>query len=165
MNNLEQQIRKEIQAVVSRGSLSVIIVCDREEESKKLSYDRQTVEQYVRILNEIKDAHKLAGKVSLEELVSFGDIIKADVGTFDDELIWKHIRPVLVKALEAFQKTREKEALFIFKDLKRTLQNIEKNLKLIEKRAPMRLKEYSAGLARTDSETRCRRTRSLPACP
>jgi uncharacterized protein (TIGR00255 family) len=146
VNNLEQHIRKEIQAVVSRGSLSVIIACDREEESKELSYDRRNVEQYVRILNEIKDAHKLAGKVSLKDLISIGDIIKADVDTFDDELIWKHIRPVLMKALEAFQKTREKEALYILKDLKRTLQNVEKNLKIIEKRAPVRLKEYSASL-------------------
>jgi uncharacterized protein (TIGR00255 family) len=146
VNNLEQQIRKEIQAFVSRGSLSVVISCDREEESKKLSYDRQAVEQYVRILREIRDAHKLAGDVSLDDLVSFSDIIKADVDTFDDELVWKNIRPVLLKALEAFQKTREKEALFILKDLKRTLQNIEKNLKLIEKRAPMRLKEYSTAL-------------------
>jgi uncharacterized protein (TIGR00255 family) len=146
VNNLEQQIRKEIQAIVSRGSLSVTIVCERGEESKNLSYDRQNVEQYVRILNEIKDAYKLAGKISLKDLVSFGDIIKADVDTFDDELIWKHIRPVLVKALEAFQKTREKEAIFILKDLKRTLRNIEKNLKFIEKQAPIRLKEYSVSL-------------------
>ncbi len=146
VNNLEQQIRKEIQAFVSRGSLSVIISCDREEESKKLSYDRQMVDQYVRILREIRDVHKLAGDLSLDDLVNFTDIIKADVDTFDDELVWKHVRPVLVTALEAFQKTREKEALFILKDLKKTLQNIEKNLKLIEKRAPARLKEFAVSL-------------------
>jgi uncharacterized protein (TIGR00255 family) len=146
VNNLEQQIRKEIQAVISRGSLTVIITCDREEESKKLSYDKQVVEQYVKILREIKQRFKLDGNVSLEELVAFSDIIKADVETYDDEQIWKQVRPVIAQALVAFQKTREKEAAFILKDLRQMLRGIEKTLKLVEKRAPVRMQEYSASL-------------------
>lgn len=146
VNNLDQQVRKEVQLIISRGSLNVIITCDREEESRKLSYDKQTVHQYIKILREIKDRYKLKGDVSLEELVSFSDIIKADSVAFDEETVWKHIRPVLVKSLGAFQKTREKEAAFILKDLRRTLAGIEKNLRLIENRAPVRMQEYSAGL-------------------
>jgi uncharacterized protein (TIGR00255 family) len=146
VNNLEQQVRKEVQAVISRGSLNVIITCDREEEGRKLSYDRQAVQQYIRILREIKNRFKLKGDVSLEELMTFSDIIKADAVTFDDDTVWKHIRPVLAKAVAAFQKTREKEAAFILRDLLRTLAGIEKTLRLIEKRAPVRLQEYSVNL-------------------
>jgi uncharacterized protein (TIGR00255 family) len=146
VNNLEQQVKKEIQSVISRGSLTVIITCDREEEGRKLSYDKQAVQQYIKILREIKNRYKLKGDVSLEEIITFSDIIKADAATFDDETVWKHIRPVLVKALSAFQKTREKEAAFILKDLKRTLAGIEKALRLIENRAPVRMKEYSESL-------------------
>jgi uncharacterized protein (TIGR00255 family) len=146
VNNLEPQIRKEIQAFISRGSLTIIITCDREEESKKLSYDKQAVEQYVRILREIKKKYKLDGNVSLEELVTFSDIIKADVSTFDDEMIWKHIRPAIAQALAAFQTTREKEAAFILKDLRQTLRGIEKTLRFIEKRAPVRQQEYAVAL-------------------
>jgi uncharacterized protein (TIGR00255 family) len=146
VNNLEQQVRKEIQAVISRGSLNVIIACDREEESRKLSYDKQAVQQYVKILKEIKNRYKLKGDVSLEELITFSDIIKADTAAFDEETVWKHVRPVLAKALSAFQKTREKEAAFILKDLKRTLAGIEKTLKFIEDRAPVRMKEYAQSL-------------------
>ena len=54
INNLDQIIRKEIQAVITRGSLTVIITCDRDEEARKLSYDRNTVAQYTKILREIK---------------------------------------------------------------------------------------------------------------
>jgi uncharacterized protein (TIGR00255 family) len=146
VNILEQQVRKEVQSVISRGSLNVFIACDREKESRTLSYDKQAVQQYVKILREIKDRHKLKGDVSLEELVSFSDIIKADEASFDDETVWKHIRPVLAKALAAFQTTREKEAAFILKDLTKTLDGIEKNLRLIEKRAPVRMQEYSENL-------------------
>ena len=146
VNNLEQQVRKEIQSTVSRGSLTVVITCDREEDGRKLSYDRQLVEQHVGILREIKETNKLQGDVSLQELLGFNDIIKADIDTFDDNLIWKHLRPIIVQAMAAFQKTREKEAQFLLKDLKKILQSIEKSLKLIEKRAPVRMKEYSANL-------------------
>jgi uncharacterized protein (TIGR00255 family) len=146
VNNLEQQVRKEIQAVISRGSLTVIITCDREEDGRKLSYDKQAVQQYVRILREIKDRYRLKGDVSLEEIITFSDIIKADATTFDDETVWKHIRPVLAKALAAFEKTREKEAAFLLKDLKLTLSGIEKTLRFIEKRAPVRMQEYSESL-------------------
>ncbi|MGA2506386.1 MAG: YicC/YloC family endoribonuclease [Chitinispirillaceae bacterium] len=146
VNNLEQQVRKEIQSIITRGSLTAIITCDREEESRKLSYDKQAVQQYIRILREIKKKYALKGDVSLQELTAFSDIIKADTMAFDDEVIWKHIRPVLVKAIGAFQKTREKEAAFILKDLKQTLAGIEKNLRLIEKRAPVRMQAYAETL-------------------
>jgi uncharacterized protein (TIGR00255 family) len=146
VNNLDQQVRKEIQPIISRGSLTVIITCDREEESRKLSYDKQAVQQYIKILREIKKKYSLKGDVSLQELTSFSDIIKADTVAFDDEVIWKHIKPVLSKAAQAFQKTREKEAAFILKDLKQTLAGVEKTLRLIEKRAPVRMQAYVANL-------------------
>ena len=146
VNNLEPQVRKEIQAVISRGSLTVLITCDREEEGRKLSYDKQAVQQYIKILREIKGRYKLKGDVSLDELITFSDIIKADATQFDDETVWKHIRPVLLKAIGAFQRTREKEAAFLLKDLKRTLTGIEKTLRLIENRAPVRMQEYSESL-------------------
>jgi len=144
--NLEQQIRKEIGAFISRGSLTVIITCDREEESRKLSWDREAVDNYLRIFKEIKEKHKLAGEISLSQLFAFSDIVKADSVAFDDEVIWKHIKPVLLQALNAFQVTREKEAAFIIKELKQTLKGIEKTLRLIEKRAPARITEYAAAL-------------------
>jgi uncharacterized protein (TIGR00255 family) len=104
------------------------------------------VRQYVKILREIKDRHRLKGDVSLEELLSFSDIVKADETSFDDATVWKHIHPLLAKAIAAFQKTRKKEGAFILKDLRRTLAGIEKNLQLIERRAPVRMKEYAANV-------------------
>jgi uncharacterized protein (TIGR00255 family) len=146
VNNLEQQIRKEINAFISRGSLTVIIMCDREEESRKLSWDREAVDNYLRIFKEIKEQHNLAGDISLSQLFAFSDIVKADSAVFNDEVIWKQIKPVLIQALNAFQVTREKEAAFIIKELKQTLKGIEKTLRLIEKRAPARITEYAAVL-------------------
>jgi uncharacterized protein (TIGR00255 family) len=146
VNNLEQQIRKEVTSTISRGSLTIVITCDRDESGQKLSWDQKTVENYIGIFRDIKTRFALEGEVTLSHLLNFNDIVKADTAVFDDETIWKHIRPVLTKALEAFQGTREKEAAFIVKDLKLTLKGIERNLKLIEKRAPQRLVEYAKSL-------------------
>lgn len=146
VNNLEQQIKKKVQSVISRGSLTVIITCNREETGKTLAYDKSAVEGYIKVLREIRNRYKLDGDVSLKELLTFTDIISADVDMFGDELIWKHVQPVLVKALASFQKTRETEASFILKDLLKILKRIEKTLKLIEKRAPARMLEYSEAL-------------------
>jgi uncharacterized protein (TIGR00255 family) len=146
VNNLDQQIKKEIQSVISRGSLTVIISCDREEEGKKLKYDESTVSGYVGVLREIKSRFNLGGDVSLKELLTFSDIVTADIDAFDDDVIWKHIKPILSAALTAFQKTRETEASFILKDLMKILKRIDKTLKLIEKRAPVRMREYADAL-------------------
>jgi uncharacterized protein (TIGR00255 family) len=147
VNNLEQQIRKEVTAVISRGSLTVVITCDREEAEKKLSWDRRAVENYLGIFSEIKNRYKLEGELTLPQLLNFSDIIKPDTTTYDDEVIWKHIQPIVVQALELFQATREKEAAFIIKDLKQMLKGVERNMKLIEKRAPLRLQEYAKTVA------------------
>jgi uncharacterized protein (TIGR00255 family) len=146
VNNLEQQVKKELLSVISRGSLTVLITCDREEEGKNFSYDHRTVEGYVKILQELKKRFKLDGNVSLDNLLTFSDIIQADVDTYDDQIIWKHVRPILAHALAAFQKHRETEAGYIRKEMKQTLSRILKTLKLIEKRAPIRMKEYSESL-------------------
>jgi uncharacterized protein (TIGR00255 family) len=146
INNLEQQVRKEVQSFITRGSLTIIINCDREDEGKKLSYDKPSVEAYVSILREIKKRFHLEGDVSLKDLLTFSDIIKADVDSYDDAVIWKHLQPLLSKALAAFQKTREIEAAFILKDLKLILKRIAKTLTLVEKRAPVRMREYSGSL-------------------
>jgi len=143
VTNLEQQIRKEVGAFISRGSLTVIITCDREEECRKLSWDREAVQNYLQIFREIKNEHNLEGEITLQQLFAFSDIVKADSVLFSDEVIWKHIKPVLMQSLEAFQVTREKEAAFIIKELKLTLKGVEKTLKLIEKRAPARIVEYA----------------------
>ena len=48
--------------------------------------------------------------------------------------------------MEHSRRPREKEAAFILKDLKQTLAGIEKNLRLIEKRAPVRMQAYAETL-------------------
>ncbi|NLD92474.1 MAG: YicC family protein [Fibrobacter sp.] len=141
--NLEARVKKEISSVISRGSVTVLISCDREDKESKLSWDKKTVDGYMKIFGEIQKAYKLDGKVTLNDLLNFSDFIKTESDTFDDEVLWKHLKPVLTESIAAFQKARETEAAMLVKDLKKLLRDITKSLQLVEKRAPVRIQEYA----------------------
>lgn len=141
--NLEARVKKEISSVISRGSVTVLISCDREDTESKLSWDKKTVDGYMKIFGEIQKAYKLEGKVTLNDLLNFSDFIKSESDAFDEEVLWKHLKPVLAESIEAFQKARETEAAMLVKDLKKLLKDITKSLQLVEKRAPVRIQEYA----------------------
>lgn len=145
-SNLEQQIKKEINAIISRGSVSVIITCDREDEGTKLTWSQPSVDAYMEIFKEIRGKYNLDGGIHLSDLLHFSDFIKTETTTFDDETLWKHLKPILLDSVAAFQKTRETEGAYIAKDLKKILKEISRTLAQVEKRAPARIIEYSKAL-------------------
>lgn len=145
-SNLESRIKKEISSIISRGSITVLISCDREEEDTQLTWDKKSVDSYIRIFNEINDSYKLGTKPSLSDLLHFSDFIKSETANYDEDMLWKHLKPVLMESIEAFQKARETEGAFIIKELKKILKDITKSLQQIEKRAPARIQEYSKNL-------------------
>ncbi len=144
--NLEQKIRKEISAAVNRGSVTVHIFCDKEDQGGTLTWDKAVTDNYIHIFREIQTHYSLAGDVSISDLLQFSDLIKTETTVQNDEVLWKHLQPVLVKALQAFQLARKTEADFIVKDLKKTLKEIAKTIQVIEKKAPQRVKNYAANL-------------------
>lgn len=141
--NLESRVKKEISSIISRGSVTVLISCDREEGDSKLAWDKKSVDSYMQIFNEINKSYKLDSKITLSDLLHFSDFIKSETGAFDEDMLWKHLKPVLVESVAAFQKARETEGAFIIKDLKKILKEITKSLVQIEKRAPVRVVEYA----------------------
>lgn len=141
--NLESRVKKEISSIISRGSVTVLISCDREEGDSKLAWDKKSVDSYMQIFNEINKSYKLDSKITLSDLLHFSDFIKSETGAFDEDVLWKHLKPVLVESVAAFQKARETEGAFIIKDLKKILKEITKSLIQIEKRAPVRIVEYA----------------------
>lgn len=145
---LEAKIKKEFAAIVSRGSISIFISCDRETESLKLTWDKAAVESYLRIFKEIKNSHAadIEGSATFSDLLRFSDFIKSESVTHSEETLWKHLKPALSAAIKAFQDARETEGAQLAKDLKRVMKEITKTLQAIEKRAPERVKEYRAAL-------------------
>lgn len=143
---MEQKIKSAISEAIPRGSVSVFVTCDKENGEGKLAWDKDTVGNYVSIFRDIKKQFKLAGDVSLSDLLHFSDFIKPVSVLGDDKTIWKHFSPVLSKALENFQRSRVEEGEHIIRDLKKMLDAISRLLKDVEARAPHRVVEYSKDL-------------------
>lgn len=144
--NLEQRIKKELSSVVSRGTVSVIITCDREEEGVRLTWEKPSVDNYMQIFKEISGTYNLDGAVTLSDLLHFSDFIKTENVDYDEEVLWEHLKPILGQAIEAFQQSRETEGEFIANDLEKINQQISLTVDQIEKRAPERIKEYASAL-------------------
>ncbi|MBD3321645.1 MAG: YicC family protein [Chitinivibrionales bacterium] len=143
---LEQRIKKTVTEKISRGYVTVNVTGVQDNDKEALTWDKPAVEAYLAIFNEIKDKYRLAGDVSLSDLLHFSDFIKAEPVEFDEEATWKQFEPVLKSALKNFQKSREAEAFHIAGDMRKMLSDIERALARIQKRAPLRIKKYSREL-------------------
>jgi uncharacterized protein (TIGR00255 family) len=143
---LEQKIKEQITDTISRGSVSVFISCDKENEEGRLSWDKTAVKNYIDIFKQIQKQFKLTGGTSLSDLLHFSDFIKSESAQCDEKTLWKHFKPVLADAVKRFQESREAEAGHIIKDLKKTLDTVSRLLSDVEARAPQRIQEYMVTL-------------------
>jgi uncharacterized protein (TIGR00255 family) len=147
-SNIEQKIKKEISESISRGSVSVFISSDKENEAGTLTWDEPNVKNYVRIFKEIKKACALSGEPTLSDLLHFSDLIKTTTVKYDDKTLLKHLLPVLKNALKNYQASRETEGAAIIKDFKKNIDAMLAVLKRVEARAPERIREYSKDLTK-----------------
>jgi uncharacterized protein (TIGR00255 family) len=143
---LEQKIKELITDTISRGSVSVYIGCDKENEQGKLTWDEDSVKNHIDIFRQIQKRFKLDGGITLSDLLHFSDFIKNESAQSDEKTLWKHFKPVLGDALENFQESRGAEGGHIIKDLKKTIEEIKCLVSDVEARAPRRLTEYLAAL-------------------
>ena len=117
--NLEQRVKKFLSERVARGSVSVNILWNQEESDGRLVWDKEAVNNYIAIFNEIKKKHNLKEDVQLSHLLSFSDFIKKESLRFDEEKIWSHLKPILDGAVDNFNQSRLREAVYLLADLKK----------------------------------------------
>jgi len=146
LSSLDTHIKKTISSLISRGSLLVIMTWDKEEADTRLVYDKKAVEDYVSILRSIKSDYNLHGEVTISDLIQFNDVIRTETISINNTTTWRALKPVLLDAINDFQKSREKEGSFIAKDLTAMAKKISTLIRRVQKRSPIRLKKYSADL-------------------
>ena len=139
---LEPKIKQFITSKVSRGSVSVFITGDKDNDNAKLSWNKPAVKTYIDIFREIKKEFKLEGDVTLRDLLGFSDVIKTESTAVDDAAFWKVLQPAISTAIDDFQQSRVVEAEALLAEFKRNIKIIAKSLAAIEKEAPRRQKKY-----------------------
>ncbi len=147
-DGLEPRIRDEINALVSRGKLNVVITCQPLQRKSNINshFNRPVIEGYVEALRKLKKEFKLTGDVSLDTLVRIPGALKPIGDSIDQEALWPQVKKALDDALLNLLGMRTKEGAFLTKDLVKRLALLKTMVLQIEKRSPEVVKNHRKNL-------------------
>ncbi len=142
LSSIEAKLTEYLSKKIARGSVTLSISSSRKEGADVIAVDEESVKAYTTAIKKLKKSSGLKGDIEVKDLLQFSDaFLRKESVRYSDVILWKHVKPLLDKAIEEFMTTKKKEADYIVKDLKKILKSIIKDLKKIEKRAPIRLKK------------------------
>jgi uncharacterized protein (TIGR00255 family) len=129
---VEGVLRGLVQKAVSRGRVSVSVCV--EGESGRLEVNRRLLKQYYRDIRQLADEIGVTGEVGLEFLLRLPGVLCGGENDGVGFRIQKKIGEVAVRALEGFQKSREREGLFLCKKLGRQVGLLDRAVADVERR-------------------------------
>lgn len=142
----EDEIRKSVQKRVSRGHVVVIVQQDREILPCKVEVDRQLLDAYLKLIEELKKKYTVSGTVDVNTLLAIPGLIKFSQFQTESEDIFKAFQPILEKSLKAFLVMKKKEGENITHEIKKSVDKIEENINAIETLIPERNEFYKKHL-------------------
>ena len=110
LGSFEPRLRKYLSARVERGKLELSIRYRRLQEELSFSVDRGAIASYLNVLSEIRDAAGLTDPVSLDQILTMEDLVKASKEV-DTEGVWTLVNELLGEAFEDFEGSRIREGL------------------------------------------------------
>ncbi len=115
---LEEPVRKQLARRLARGRVEVRIqIQDRRETANAFEVDLTRARSYLWAADTIKKALKLETEISLDHLASVNGVIQPVDRPQELEVLWTAVGPCLDQALEQLEQMRQKEGLFLEKDL------------------------------------------------
>jgi len=132
-----------VQKTISRGKLNINVhVTESDSGEPHIKVDEVKVKAYARILREVQEAAGIEGSLNVRNITGFGDVF---ITQEDDEEIlaekWSVALKALSSALENLIAMRTQEGNQLKNDLIERIENIEANLKDIEKVSNGRVEE------------------------
>lgn len=149
----ENEIKEVIRKGLTRGKINVSITVTRGSDSDApLRINPQAAKSYHALLTSLKKSLKLAGEVTIDQLLKFPEVLESDGFGDVDEAEWALTQQAVAKAIEQTAKMRMKEGAELRKDLLARLKFIEKKISEIEKRGALRVPEAKERLGRRLAE-------------
>jgi uncharacterized protein (TIGR00255 family) len=141
---LEPRIRDEINALLSRGRINVVVAYHRSaaKAEEQVELDMALARTYYRAIRRLQKQMKLNGPVTLDTLLHAPGVMQLAEPTIDAEQVWPWVGTALRKALTRLVKMREKEGKFLAADLARRLDTVAAGLARIRKAAPEAVTRY-----------------------
>lgn len=142
-NSLEDKIREYIQKNISRGKVDIYIsFTNLGVSNKRVILDKQLTEEYINVLNDMKDEFKISDQVGLSLITRLPDAIRIESDEEDQDEIWLILKNALENAVSNLISMRENEGERLKEDVIGRLENIGKLVKEIEQKVSTVVDEY-----------------------
>jgi uncharacterized protein (TIGR00255 family) len=141
---LEAPVRDAINAKVARGRVTARVTIHSAEGrlSARTHINLPLAKAYTAELNRLAKQLKLAGEVTLDQLVHAPGVFQTDEELADAETIWPVVETALKQALAALVKMREREGGHLAKDLSSRIEIMRQSAKRIRQQAPQTAENY-----------------------
>jgi uncharacterized protein (TIGR00255 family) len=145
---IEKELRDFVSQEIKRGSVSVSIKISGDKDIRNSGFrlDKKLAGEYVAILKDLKKNYGLAGEVSIDSLAKFPDIFKKETDSVSAKEAWVLLKKPLGEALKRMQAMRLREGKNLGKIIHGHIRKSLEALESIEKKAPLRIKEYQVRL-------------------
>lgn len=125
--SLEPELKKRLQGHIKRGTIDIFVARKVSPESMAMSIklNRPLAQRYVKILKEIATQMKVPPQIRPETIAHWPDVITRDLGSEIDTQEKNLVFRTFEKCLKACDAERNREGLFLKKDLDRTLKLLD----------------------------------------
>lgn len=142
LNSIEDQIRKRISSVISRGKIDVFINFENySSQGTNIRINRELAKEYINELKALADETGLEFNVNLIDISKLPEILKLEEDE-NEEQIADELMIALDNALEKFISMREIEGQKLVEDIETRIHFIEEKIKEIKKYSGTLVEEY-----------------------
>ncbi len=138
----EDDLKKILQENICRGHIVVVVQQDREVLGNRFELDKDLLDAYLRVANELAKKYKLTGSIDINTLLAIPGLVRISQNQIDTRTIFKSFRPIFVKALDELLKTKKREGEYIKKEIAKILEGIEQETDKINDIIPERNDYY-----------------------
>src|SRR5262245_43073567 len=144
MEMLEAPIRDVINRCVARGRITVRLSlhASADNSAARMHLNIPLAKAYARELERLASQLKLAGPVTLDQLVRAPGVFQTDEQIAEEEDFWPAVERALKKALDAMVKMREREGAHLKKDLLERVAAMRKAASNIQGHVPTVTERY-----------------------
>ena len=136
---LEEKIKKEITANVTRGKVDVFVTFNNySTEGKKIHINQELANIYIKELKQLAMQEQIKDDIPVTEISKFPDVLVIQNEEEASELLWGELKICLTQALSNFMQMRANEGEKMKQDLQRRVDMISEKIEKIS--------EYSTGL-------------------
>jgi len=143
LSYLEDKVKKEITANISRGKVDVFVAFENySNEGKDIIVNNELVNKYIEEFKKIAEENNLSMDIPVTEITKLPDVLTLKTVDEKEDIIQEEVLECLKEAIENFIQMRETEGDKIKLDLLNRIKQIEENVQKISMHSTGLVEEY-----------------------